>query len=96
MPRPKGSKNRVKKAETVNKVQAPEEIGKKIEEISAEIDKLGEEIKTKKAELKNLMKVKADMEKAAAAKKAEENKAKIMAAVEASGKSVDEILEMLK
>ena len=96
MPRPKGSKNRVKKAETVNKVQAPEEIGKKIDEITAEIDKLGEEIKTKKAELKNLMKVKADMEKAAAAKKAEENKAKIMAAVEASGKSVDEILEMLK
>lgn len=96
MPRPKGSKNRVKKAETVNKVQAPEEIGKKIDEITAEIDKLGEEIKTKKAELKSLMKVKADMEKAAAAKKAEENKAKIMAAVEASGKSVDEILEMLK
>ena len=96
MPRPKGSKNRVKKAETVNKVQAPEEIGKKIEEITAEIDKLGEEIKTKKAELKSLMKVKADMEKAAAEKKAEENKAKILAAVEASGKSVDEILEMLK
>lgn len=96
MPRPKGSKNRVKKVETVNKVQAPEEIGKKIEEITAEIDKLGEEIKTKKAELKSLMKVKADMEKAAAAKKAEENKAKIMAAVEASGKSVDEILELLK
>lgn len=96
MPRPKGSKNRVKKAETVNKVQAPEEIGKKIEEISAEIDKLGEEIKTKKAELKNLMKIKADMEKAAAVKKAEENKAKIMAAVEASGKSVDEILALLK
>ncbi len=36
------------------------------------------------------------MEKAAAEKKAEENKAKILAAVEASGKSVDEILEMLK
>ena len=96
MPRPKGSKNRVKKAETVNKVQAPEEIGKKIDEITAEIAKLGEEIKSKKAELKNLMKVKADMEKAAAEKKAEENKAKILAAVEASGKSVDEILEMLK
>ena len=96
MPRPKGSKNRVKKAETANIVQAPEEIGKKIDEITAEIAKLGEEIKSKKAELKNLMKVKADMEKAAAEKKAEENKAKILAAVEASGKSVDEILEMLK
>ena len=96
MPRPKGSKNRVKTAEAVNTVLAPEEIGKKIEEISAEIDKLGEEIKTKKAELKKLMKAKADMEKAAAEKLAQENKARILAAVEASGKSVDEILELLK
>ena len=96
MPRPKGSKNRVKKVETVNTVQAPEEIGKKIEAVAAEIEKLGEEIKTKKAELKKLMKEKADMEKAAAEKKAEENKARILAAVEASGKSVDEILAMLK
>ena len=69
---------------------------KKIDEISAEIGKLGEEIKAKKAELKKLMKAKADMEKAAAEKLAQENKARILAAVEASGKSVDEILELLK
>ena len=96
MPRPKGSKNRVKTAEAVNTVLAPEEIGKKIEAVTAEIEKLGEEIKTKKAELKKLMKAKADMEKAAAEKLAQENKARILAAVEASGKSVDEILELLK
>ena len=42
------------------------------------------------------MKAKADMEKAAAEKLAQENKARILAAVEASGKSVDEILELLK
>ena len=34
--------------------------------------------------------------KAAASKKAEEDKAAILAAVEASGKSVDEILDLLK
>ena len=96
MPRPKGSKNRVKTAEAVNTVLAPEEIGKKIDEINAEIGKLGDEIKAKKAELKKLMKAKADMEKAAAEKLAQENKARILAAVEASGKSVDEILELLK
>lgn len=96
MPRPKGSKNRVKTAEAVNTVPSQEEIGKKIDEISAEIGKLGEEIKAKKAELKKLMKAKADMEKAAAEKLAQENKARILAAVEASGKSVDEILELLK
>ena len=41
------------------------------------------------------MKDKADADRIAAAKKAEEDKAKILAAVEASGKTVDEILEML-
>ena len=96
MPRPKGSKNRAKTVEAVNTVLAPEEIGKKIDEINAEIGKLSDEIKVKKNELKKLMKAKADMEKAAAEKKAQENKARIFAAVEASGKSVDEILALLK
>ena len=96
MPRPKGSKNRVKTVGAVNAVPSQEEIGKKIDEINAEIGKLGEEIKAKKAELKKLMKAKADMEKAAAEKLAQENKARILAAVESSGKSVDEILELLK
>lgn len=42
------------------------------------------------------MKDKAEADRIAAAKKAEEDKAKKLAAVEASGKTVDEILEMLK
>ena len=59
-------------------------------------EKLSSDIKAKKAELKQLLKVKAKADKAAAAKKAEEDKASILAAVEASGKSVEEILELLK
>ena len=47
-------------------------------------------------ELKKLMLIKTDMEKNAERKKAEENKARILAAIEASGKSVEEILDMLK
>ena len=94
MPRPKGSKNRVKTVETA--VVKPEEIEKRIEEITAEIDQLGETLKEKKAELKALTKAKAEAEKAAAEQKAKEDKEKLLAAVEASGKSIEEILEMLK
>lgn len=45
--------------------------------------------------MKKLMKDKVEADRIAAAKKAEEDRAKILAAVEASGKSVDEILELL-
>ena len=45
--------------------------------------------------MKKLMKDKAEADRIAVAKKAEEDKAKILAVVEASGKTVDEILEML-
>ena len=60
-------------------------IDEKIEKIKTEIESLNAEIKEKKAELKELEK-----------EKAEENKMKILAAVEESGKSVEEILELLK
>lgn len=50
----------------------------------------------KKAELKDLIKTKAAVEKAVAAAKAEEEKAIIMEAIQKSGKSLDEILELLK
>ena len=46
--------------------------------------------------IKQLVKLKAEAERVAAEKKAEEDKAAILAAVEASGKSVEEILELLK
>ena len=50
----------------------------------------------KKAELKALVKAKAESDKIAAAKKAEEDKAALLAAFEQSGKSIEEILDMLK
>ena len=96
MPRPKGSKNRVKKSEIKDKILAPKDLEKMIIKLTDEVRKLEEETKAKKAELKKLMLIKTDMEKNAERKKAEENKARIMAAIEASGKSVEEILDMLK
>ena len=46
--------------------------------------------------MKRYQKMKEDAERIAAEKKAEEDRAVILAAVEASGKSVEEILELLK
>lgn len=60
-------------------------IAEKIDAVKSEIDKLGEELKAKKAELKKLEK---DL--------AEEKKAQLLNAVEASGKTIDDVLEFLK
>ena len=68
----------------------------KIEAVSEEIEQLAAETKAKKAELRELMKVKEAQLKEAAEKKAAEDKAAILAAVEASGKTVEEILDLLK
>lgn len=92
MGRPKGSKNK----KNLIAVENIDNIDESIAAAQAEIEKLSNEFKTKKAELKQLLKVKAKADKAAAAKKAETDKASILAAVEASGKSVEEILELLK
>ena len=93
MPRPKGSKNK-------KSVAAPaldlESIKQRIDAIEHEIDELNEALKAKKTELKALTKQKAEAEVAAAAKKAEADKAAILAAVEASGKTVEEILDLLR
>lgn len=93
MPRKPGSKNKPK-------VEAPiltaEEIDNKMSTLQSEIDELGESIKAKKAELKQLAKDKEAAVVAAAEKKAEEDKKAILDAVAASGKSVEEILELLK
>ena len=94
MPRPKGSKN--KKAERAVPVIALEEAAEKIRAVENEIEELGKQLKEKKAELKTLEKAKEIADKAAAEKQAEENKAVVWAAVEASGKSIEEILGMLK
>ena len=93
MPRPKGSKNKSKVDAPVLDLAAIEE---KMAALQSEIDELGETIKAKKAELKQLAKDKLAAEEAAIAKKAEEDKKAILDAVAASGKSVEEILELLK
>ena len=94
MPRPKGSKN--KKTATTEIVETIESIDERIAEAEKAIETLTADLKAKKAELKELTKLKEQAEAAAAAKKAEEDKAKLLEAVAASGKSVDEIIEMLK
>ena len=90
MPRPKGSKNKPKI------VSAPANLDEQIRAVTAEIVELTEKIKEKKAALKTLEKAKAAADKVAAKKKAEEDKKTILEAVEASGKSVEEILNLLK
>ena len=91
MPRPKGSKN--KKMPVV--IDSVENIDAKIATAESAIATLTEELKAKKAELKELTKAKVEAEKFAAEKKAEEDKAKLMEAIAASGKSVDEIIQLL-
>ena len=88
MPRPKGSKNKVK---TIVMENADE----KIAAVEQEIAELTDALKAKKAELKALVKAKAESDKIAAAKKAEADKAALFAAFEQSGKSVEEILKLL-
>ena len=93
MPRPKGSKNRKTAAAAV---PALEEAAEKMNAAEKEIAGLEAQLKAKKAELKKLKKAMENAEKAAAVKKAEEDKKAIWAAVEASGKSVEEIIGMIQ
>ncbi len=92
MPRPKGSKNK----KTAVVVDTVENVDEKIAAVEAGIAALTEELKAKKAELKKLTKAKEKAEKVAAEKQAEEDRAKMLEAITASGKSVDEVLELLK
>ena len=88
MPRPKGSKNKVK--------VVVENVDEKIIAVEAEIEKLTADIKTKKSELKDLRKAKIKADKVAAEKKAEEEKAEMLAAIEKSGLSFAEVMDLLK
>ena len=97
MPRPKGSKN--KKTAAVNTLDiniSIDSLDEQIKATEAEIENMTASLKDKKAELKKLNKAKEKAEKLAAEQKAEEDKIRILDAVAASGKSIDEILEMLK
>ena len=87
MPRPKGSKNKVSFAVPVDE---------RIAAVEQEIEELNAALKAKKKELKALVKAKEEEARIAAEKKAKEDKEKIDAAIAASGKTVEEILELLK
>ena len=88
MPRPKGSKNKVK--------PVVENVDEKIAAVEAEIEQMKANLKAKKDELKDLKKAKIAADNAAEEKKAEEEKAKLLEAIKQSGKSYEEILELLK
>ena len=90
MPRPKGSKN--KKTVVNPEINYEEQIAS----TQKELEDMTAALKAKKAELKALAKEKAKADKIAAEKKLEEDKARIMDAVAVSGKSVEEVLELLK
>ncbi len=98
MPRPKGSKNKPKMNPAADRKEpfSTEGIDQKIADTEAEIKELSRTLKEKKVQLKALQKSRAAAEKLAAKKKAEEEKAAILAAVEASEKSIDEILNFLR
>ena len=93
MPRPKGSKNKKTATTTIISV---EEYDAQIAALNTEIETMTAELKNKKAELKKLTKERTAAEEAAVAAKAEEDKTKLLQAVAASGKSIDEVLELLK
>lgn len=97
MPRPKGSKNKKTASEKTPDINISiESLDEQIKATEAEIESMTAALKNKKAELKALIKAKEKAEKLAAEQKAEEDKIRILDAVAASGKSIDEILEMLK
>lgn len=74
MPRTKGSKNKVVLS-----------VDERIAAVTAEIESLQEQVKEKKAELKQLK-----------AEKEEEDRKRLFAAVAASGKSIDEVIALIE
>ena len=87
MPRPKGTKKR--------KTRIIEDVDAKIAAAQAEITRLNAELKARKTELRALNRAKQNADKAAAERRAEEDRKAILAAAERSGKTVDEILGLL-
>lgn len=77
-----------------------ESIEEKIARLNAEIEELNASLKEKKKELKKTIRDKEKEERIAAEKKAEEDKAKLVEAVQSAvnngEKTIDEILDFLK
>ncbi len=74
----------------------PENIEEKIADVEKELADLTAKAKAKKVELKKLVKAKEQALKIAAEKKAAEDKEKLLKAVADSGKTVEEVLDLLK
>ena len=89
MPRPKGSKNKK------NIILSPAEIQEQIDLKLEEIEDLSSDLKEKKSLLKQLQKDLVAAKKAAEMKKINEDMNALLAAIEASDKSVDEIIKIL-
>ena len=92
MPRPKGSKNK----KTLVQLDSLEGIEAKIADAEQNIERLSAELKAEKLTLKELLKSRELAMKAEAEKRAAADKAAILAALENSHKSLDEILTFLK
>lgn len=92
MPRPKGSKNKPKTETALSLDQLNEQIAA----TESEIATLTEQMKAKRAELKELIKSREAAEAAAAEAHEEEQKAKLLDAVSASGKSIDEVIALIQ
>ena len=73
-----------------------EEIREQINTLEEKLADLAEQTKATKAEIKDLKKQLVAAEAAEAAAQAEADKERILEAVKNSGKSVDEIIELLK
>ena len=93
MPRPKGSKNKKNLVVTGSSIEL---LKSRIADTEAEIGKLSDQLKAKNTELKYLKKDLAVAIEAEARAKLEADKERLLSAVAASGKSVDEILALLK
>ncbi len=87
MARPRGAKNKLKDIENVDE---------KIAAVEAQIENLNADLKAKKAELKVLKKAKIKADLFLAEKKAEEDKARLLEAFEKSGKTIDEVVDLLQ
>ena len=88
MPRPKGSKNKSR--------LLVEDVDEKLAGVDREISRLSAALKTARAERRTLARAKQNADALAAAQRAEAQQRALLAAVEASGKSVEEVLAMLR
>ena len=93
MARTKGSKNK-KKSELVYNTVA--EVDARLEQLSSEIDELSNTLKSRKTEMKELVKTRASIEAAEAEARAEAAKQELIAVIEESGKSYEDVIRMIK